>query len=303
MFHADKRHSPHWSEDFVEHIRTVHFSLVAVCLALIGLLQFEKPRDVKTAQSQLQEIKAAVDAWDSQQVSGTVRDAFFNAGGGFATGPFTGFEIFQHNLMITDSPLIWVPSEKAGRGEAVSQSDFMRDKIMKKPVSLADFRDFWNLLNRRPQVWSVDREHLSDKLVIVNNGSASLVNYRLGPLTSGETLDATLSDEQQRRIVSDALHIAAPECVYSFVKGEGTMLLPVAIRSKKEFDGQAALIATHPYWKTGVFSKSFLELEAATAGKQSNSFESIASGLADEAAKTQVRLLRDIWCEVPCRVG
>ena len=75
MFHANDRHLPHWSEDFVEHIRTVHFSLVAVCLALIGLLQFEKPKDAKTAQSQLQEIKLAVDAWDSDQVAGTLRNA------------------------------------------------------------------------------------------------------------------------------------------------------------------------------------------------------------------------------------
>lgn len=110
------------------------------------------------------------------------------------------------------------------------------------------------------------------------------MNYKLVPLTSGEDLDATLSNERQRRSVSDALHIAPPECVYSFSTGDGTMLLPVAIRSKKEFDGQAALKVTHPYWKAGVFSMSFSELDAATTGKQDSSFESIASDLAGEAA-------------------
>jgi hypothetical protein len=287
VFHANDRHSPHWSEDFVEHIRTVHFALVAVCLALIGLLQFEKPKEVKTAQSQLQEIKLAVDAWDSEQGAGAVRDALSSAGAGFFAAPqSSGFEIFQQNLMITDSPLIWVPSEKAGEGEAVHPSDFLPNKIMKKPSSLAEFRDFWNLLSRKLQVWKVDREHLSDRLVIVNrDGSASVRNYKLQTLTSGETLDATVSDEHQRQSVSDALHIVPPECVYSFSKGGSTMLLPVSISSKKEIDTQAALIVTHPYWKTGVFSTSFSELEAATAGKQNSSFESLASGLADEAAK------------------
>jgi hypothetical protein len=63
------------------------------------------------------------------------------------------------------------------------------------------------------------------------------------------------------------------------------MLLPVAVTSKKKLEGQPVLIATHPYWKTGAFSMSFAELEAATTGKQNASFEAIASLLADEAAK------------------
>jgi len=54
MAHADERNSPHWSADFVEHIRTVHFALVGVCLALIGVIQFKKPLEVTKAQHQLQ---------------------------------------------------------------------------------------------------------------------------------------------------------------------------------------------------------------------------------------------------------
>jgi hypothetical protein len=80
MFHAHDRNAPHWSEDFVEHIRTVHFGLVAVCLALIGLIQFERPKDVSTALYQLQEIKKAVEDWKSDQVTGAIRQAFFRWG-------------------------------------------------------------------------------------------------------------------------------------------------------------------------------------------------------------------------------
>jgi hypothetical protein len=286
VFHANDRHSPHWSEDFVEHIRTVHFALVAVCLGLIGLLQFEKPKDVKTAQSQLQEIKLAVDSWDSEPGVAAVRDAFSNAGAGhFGIGQFSGFEIFQENLMFTDTPLIWVPSEKTGGGEAINSSDFI-NKMNTKPNSLAEFREFWNLLGKKLQVWSVDRQHLPERYVVVNaDGSVSVMNYKLQTLTSGQTVDPTLSDEDQRQKISGAFHVNAPECVYSFSKGGSTMLLPVAVSSKKEIDTQAALITTHPYWKEGVFSKSFSELETATAGRQDSSFEALASSLADEAAK------------------
>lgn len=73
MFRADDRNAPHWSADFVEHIRTVHFALVGVCLGLVGLIQFQRPNDVAAAQYQLQEIKSAVDHWDSGEVTGVIK--------------------------------------------------------------------------------------------------------------------------------------------------------------------------------------------------------------------------------------
>jgi len=75
--HSAEPNSPHWSADFVEHIRTVHFALVGVCLALIGLIQFKKPVEVTTAQYQLQEIKSAVDGWNTDQI---LQDALSSTG-------------------------------------------------------------------------------------------------------------------------------------------------------------------------------------------------------------------------------
>jgi len=68
MDRPTERNSPHWSADFVEHLRTVHFALVAVCLALVGIIQFRKPVEVTVAQSQLQEIRSAVDSWNPQAI-------------------------------------------------------------------------------------------------------------------------------------------------------------------------------------------------------------------------------------------
>src|SRR5579885_2237297 len=68
MLRSENANFAHWSADFVEHIRTVHFSLVAVCLALIGVVQFKKPLNLTTAQCQLQEIKSAVDHWNSAEM-------------------------------------------------------------------------------------------------------------------------------------------------------------------------------------------------------------------------------------------
>jgi hypothetical protein len=48
----------HWSKDFVEHLRTVHFTLLTVSVGLIILLS-SKSYDSKKAAEQVNEIETA----------------------------------------------------------------------------------------------------------------------------------------------------------------------------------------------------------------------------------------------------
>jgi hypothetical protein len=59
----------HWSKDFVEHLRTVHFALIAVCLGLIVLSFFPSKTQIKTAAAQAEEILYAHNHWDSSLLS------------------------------------------------------------------------------------------------------------------------------------------------------------------------------------------------------------------------------------------
>src|SRR5690348_3790669 len=51
----------HWSKDFVEHLRTVHFALVAVSVGLMVIL-WSKPYDARVASSELTDIIEIRDA-------------------------------------------------------------------------------------------------------------------------------------------------------------------------------------------------------------------------------------------------
>lgn len=51
-----KHYDTHWSKDHVEHIRTVHFSLIAVSLAVIVLASSGTPAEVTLARQQIQDI-------------------------------------------------------------------------------------------------------------------------------------------------------------------------------------------------------------------------------------------------------
>lgn len=118
MSPVDDRIAPHWSADFVEHLRTVHFALVAVCAALIGLTQFEKPKDIVTAQAQFQQIKKLVENW------GPVPVDFANglsAEGVVMMSPPSTPEVtsvFGKNVSFgTDrNNLVPIPEERRGRG-------------------------------------------------------------------------------------------------------------------------------------------------------------------------------------------
>lgn len=54
----------HWSTDYVEHLRTVHFTLVAVCVALIVLSTSRAPTEVQMAYSQVSQIRELLRSYD-----------------------------------------------------------------------------------------------------------------------------------------------------------------------------------------------------------------------------------------------
>jgi hypothetical protein len=284
VFRVDDRIAPHWSADFVEHLRTVHFSLVAVCIALIGLTQFEKPKDIVTAQAQFQQIKKLVDNW--VQVPATFANALSAEGVITMSGPGTPevTSVLGKNVSFGLTGIIWFPSLKKGEGEAVSGDNFYQ-KISPAPQSLAEFRDFWDSYNGKIPVWSVDNRSLEHKYAIeTGGGSWSAAPYIFGHFSYSESIGATLSDDQEKKVIADTLGVRSADCVYSVTSGADRMLLPAPC-TRKEFDVQAELIKGNTSWKPGTFSTSFLELDSEVSWKGDTSFEFIASHLADEAGK------------------
>jgi hypothetical protein len=54
----------HWSKDFVEHIRSVHFALVAVCVGLLVLTSFPGESVLKRAHQQVRQMLDVTNAWN-----------------------------------------------------------------------------------------------------------------------------------------------------------------------------------------------------------------------------------------------
>jgi hypothetical protein len=65
----DRSPSAHWSKDYVEHLRTVHFTLVAVCIGLIVLSTSRSPTVIQIAHKQILEI---------QEIAQTINEDWFD---------------------------------------------------------------------------------------------------------------------------------------------------------------------------------------------------------------------------------
>jgi hypothetical protein len=289
VFHANDHNAPHWSTDFVEHIRTVHFALVAVCLALIGLVQFEKPKDVSTAQFQLQEIKKAVDNWTSDQVAGALGKAFSRWGFDPTLPPENPTVVNANGYVVglsMDDIILRLSSEEQHSDRIVKW-----DEITKQPNSLGDFERVWNLFNT-PTYLEVLSPNLLNKVVHIGlDGKAKAEIYTempTPPKNVAHTLEAWPISDDERQLVEQTLNITLPHRAFvEYIRdNDQTYIFPVLSQEEHRIFFQLALSSTHPYWnKVGVFSSAFPELSSATTRIGFKSFEEIESRLNAEAAK------------------
>lgn len=63
----------HWSKDFVEHLRTVHFTLIALCIGLVILALFPSETEIQRAHDQAAEILRVTNGWDSSLIVSEIK--------------------------------------------------------------------------------------------------------------------------------------------------------------------------------------------------------------------------------------
>src|ERR1035441_6362889 len=155
------RGSAHWSTDYVEHLRTVHFTLVAVCVALIILSTARTQTEAQTAYQQIQQIREFLrDFHLSSWFDTDLRKHFSESKGLQQLGrlsllPPKGAIITAEDVNIRcpfelyDNLTLRVP-------EAFESQLFDRDSletvgvttVLQKQETLKQFRNMWDVLNQ-----------------------------------------------------------------------------------------------------------------------------------------------------------
>jgi hypothetical protein len=258
-------------------------------VALVGLIQFRKPLEVTTAQYQLQEIRAAVDSWNSQDIQQQTLQETNVPWGPPMVSPENGklrnaFLVNGHILVLSGTTSICLRGPDAI--QKCVTSDKWVEEVFNKPLSLRSFRDLWD---SRPTLLSFDKVDQPQQTIVIakKDGASNSISINLGELDSSygsfETPDIAIVGKEQQTI-SNLLNISAPRFVLSWNAGDANVFLAATI-IEHTLSIQPVLIHAHPYWKPGSFSEVFSDLDKATQPFQGNSFEAISSKLQEEAQK------------------
>jgi hypothetical protein len=132
----------HWSKDFVEHLRTVHFSLITVSVALILFAYAHKDVDFPSAFAQAQQMFQLREKWEKVQANiykSTVRA--------------NKFPDHEYVFLFVNSPFI--PKKSIIGKLDIKEEEFAKylpwklsNELGDPPLTFADFRDSWNRLHK-----------------------------------------------------------------------------------------------------------------------------------------------------------
>jgi hypothetical protein len=290
----------HWSKDFVEHLRTVHFSLVAGCLALIVLASSRDPKEIGRAREEMEQIVQVVKLWDRgwlisaakyrlDQAEKEGRDwlswrQFATPGlQGKGNGVSFRYEGKTQSLRI-DPPNWLIYGKIQDLSEAVHDDpDTLVPEItLAKPKTLAEFREMWDALDEPTKILvplALDNQFYSQTRGVVQE--------------AGSFTYTTILDKQSRDHLTLSRY-ANPKSANRngpsyVVRLDRLLSFPVVGYEEIEFVPQQALANQFPGKekpRLGSFSRSFRALDNVTANYQTSEIEQFDAVLASEQKRT-----------------
>ena len=291
MFRRSTDPTPaHWSKAFVEHLRTVHFTLTGLCVGLMVILM-SPTFDARKAASQMATIMRVVNHWhdiDKQMsaVNGSMHPDDIILQGSSINLVGSIFSNIQFNFH--SSSLVYIcRSRTFVQGPTLTPLDEYR------PTSLQQFVDLWNVL-RAPTVIlrpvSIGRKALVyphdnskpftirlETAVAKNPGPVAL-DFDLHPST---TADCDPNVRKYREVVFTVNDPPGAREIAIVVNAVNQQVLSHALS-----DAGFVLHATGPQDRDArSFSQAFPDLATAASGRYEEDLEVLSRQIYDESSK------------------
>jgi hypothetical protein len=283
----------HWSKDFVEHLRTVHFALIAISAGLILLVFSSKPFNSVTALRELEEIIELQTLWsaDSFDPLTSGADLAFNLGDeGVPLSPdlpnqkivATVRSMLTSRRVLAQYVLV-LPQNKWFVLDSRGQVDLTR-----RPTNVGEFEGWWNAL-QRPNTVIVP-------LTLCPFGSV----FEPTGETSKEKAASSLTEEVQLTTSEKVFNAGAafPSKVMRLIQppfsresgfvadleAHGKLFFSICETRSSEVS-QEGVTAYFTNWRRGAFIDAFYDLDRAAREYKTLKLERLDKLLSDEASK------------------
>lgn len=293
----------HWSKDFVEHLRTVHFALIAISAGLILLIQSSQSYSPRIANRELAQIEQLSKTWTRGWVVSRADVAGFGFGNVFPAH----FNVYGLRSNNTVSLNLRDPgTEFSGIVEEVFHDEVSGQVIGKKrrssptkvvfpgslwniasyrekhqgpeltsfPKSLAEFREWWNSLADKDWTVLIPYE--------VEDTGTSIINLKTN-VTKNVRLDSTHAKEFSQTFTA---FLEPTCCGISPVVSIDQELFEFDVGNALEISiTQQGFVKVFPDWQSGAFKTSFYDLDAAAHEYETLGFDQVSKLLSDDSPR------------------
>jgi hypothetical protein len=304
-----------WSKDFVEHLRTIHFALMAVSVGLVAVAMAHPTGPLDRALKQLGEIKKLVDGdrpsrhfyapsanysdWVLEWAETQVRRAI-------ASNKY-GFHVPEEQLIRAHgevlSSAVWCESDTgtreydtSGEWAIIGSADrekldraFVRTDIPNEGVvvetrslgippdmKLDDFKKLWDFLGQEMDV--VVPLSQSSKVFLWNAKDGRWDEYKCKAPTGGMYVSAFLDIglvSDRERWAKLARRVGDEPPRYGYVSGDNTVFISLDEFQSVPFNGQMWFLSKMPGWTGGRFPDTFPELDQLSTGTSGQSLDTV----------------------------
>jgi hypothetical protein len=305
------RQNAHWSAAFVEHVRTVHFTLVTIAAGLILLVLTSKPYNPAAALIELEKIIELKTAWSPDLIKKVGSPTDFINAGAFSevdlppsgTARFPCAAVDDAKLVFTcEISRDWLIQNNQ-RGSVPDRSVFYPADF---PVTLAEFRNWWNALDKLHTMELAER--IGEGWIVVTKdkgpGSKSApIRHRI-----------VIGDEVTFPVPSERIVVLSQQRIGGYgtqggdlkfngeINEQGSTRKNIFVSIKTSHGvryeiGRSHLAKVYKF-DDGDFATSFTDLALATAGAEPLEFQDIRSHLVEES-KTAAEVLEVFGMKIP----
>jgi hypothetical protein len=290
----------HWSKDFVEHLRTVHFALIVTCIALI-VIKTSGTDTYQKALSQIELVKKLAPEMNATAFAAKAETVYIAANNRNASNYINSYhrgpETFRASMsvgdvfLVAEAPYRGSEPPRTHPGYPVGTMKWANTSIPSQMSSLESFKTAWDVISKHYLLGSCNGSTAPE---LVQNHEIGKLFTEDGPADKAKAADAYLScspENEDDYSVEDELggrrsqNTGDSDPLLVLADAGHSVIVGLLGQQYVPFFPQDALRAKFPDLPQGMFSEAFADLNELTNGLQRDDIDELQAWLSNQQSQ------------------